>query len=121
MPTPDEVLTCIGNSLVHGGWIKAFEIRDHVTNRKVEDRPDRTLHLTLNDVNGPPLVIRSRHDREQRVLTLAGNACPETQVDLIQPSRGFAVNKKPAVTVGAAIRVVLDHFQKSLGSAPPRK
>ncbi len=118
MPTPDEVLTSIGNSLVNGGCIKSFEIRDHVTNRKVEDRPDRTLHLTLNDVTGPPLVIRSRHDREQRVLTLTGNACPETQVDLIEPCRGFDVNKKPTVAVSAAVRIILEHFQKNLESKP---
>jgi len=116
MPTPDEVLTAIGNSLVNEQCIKSFELRDHVTNRNVDPRPDRALHLTLN--NGPPLVIRSIHDREQRVLTLTGNACPETQVDLIQPCRGFDVNKKPAVAVGVAVRIVLDHFQKNLGSKP---
>lgn len=120
MPTPDEVLTAIGNSLVNEQCIKSFEIRDHITNRKVDGRTDRTLHLTLNDMNGPPLVIRSRHDREQRVLTLTGNACPETQVDLIQPCRGFDVNKKPAVAVDAAVRIVLDHFQKNLGSKLPK-
>jgi len=63
-------------------------------------------------------VISSIHDREQRVLILAGNACPETQVDLIAPCRGFDVNKKPAVAVGVAVRIVLEHFQKHLRSKP---
>ena len=116
MPTPDEVLTAIANSLVNEQCIKGFEIRDHVTNRNVDPRPDRALHLTLN--NGPPLVIRSTHDREQRVLTLTGNACSETQVDLIEPCRGFYVNKKPAVAVAVAVRIVMEHFQKHLGSKP---
>src|SRR5664280_499437 len=85
MPMPDEVLTAIGKALVNGGCIKKFELRDHITNRKVDLRPDRALHLTLNDMNSPSLVIRSTHDREQRILTLTGNSCPETQVDLIEP------------------------------------
>ncbi len=111
---PVEVLRAIGGALDKEGHIFEYELRNDTTLKESEVRTDTTLLFTLNDAKHTPQTIRSNHDQEHNVLILTGEGYPRTLVDLIEPHRNFSLKGESAVTVGVAVRTILDQLQAHL-------
>jgi hypothetical protein len=119
MPTPDEVLQTIGNTLLNEGCITKFRLQDDTTHEKGELRSDRTLVVRLNNADGTEFTVESRCNQEQKVLVLTGEVCPQILVDLATKYRNIKLEGKSVVPVGSAVRNILNHFRSYLRGVLP--
>ena len=117
MPTPDEVLHAIGNTLLNEGCITNFRLQDDTTQDNGKALKDRILVVKLNGSDGTEFTIESQCNQNQNVLTLTDEICPEICVDLAQTYRNIRVQGKAVVPVGSAVRNILNHYRSYLISA----
>ncbi len=116
MPTPDDVLQAIGNTLLNEGCITEFRLQDDAAQEESELWKDRTLVVKLNSSDGTEFTIESQCNQNQNVLTLTGEVCPDITVDLAAKYRNIRVEGKAIVPVGSAVRNILNHYRSYLVS-----
>ena len=116
MPTPDDVLKAIGNTLLNEGCITEYHLQDDVAQEESELCKDRTLVVKLNSSDGTELTIESQCNQNQNVLSLTREVCPEIIVDLAAKYRNIRVAGKAIVPVGSAVRNILNHYRSFLVS-----
>jgi len=114
MPTPDEVLHAIGNTLLNEGCITEFRLQDDTTQGNNDVRRDRILVVKLNGADGTEFNIESRCNQNQNVLTLTDEICPEIRVDLAATFRNIRLEGQSIVPVGSAVRNILNHYRSYL-------
>ena len=104
MPTPIEVLTAIGDSLVNAGCILSYAL------------PTDTS-LTVLVKQNVTLTINCHYDPNPNVLTFTSGVCVGLQIDLRDSLRPLArlVDGKAVVEPGVAVQMVLDYFRNHLG------
>jgi len=117
MPTPDEVLHTIGNTLLSEGCITEFRLQDDTTQENDKSLKDRILFVKLNSADGAEFTIESQCNQRQNVLTLTDEICPEICVDLAATYRNIRVDGRAVVPVGSAVRNILNHYRSYLITA----
>ena len=105
MPTPVQVLTAIGDSLVNGGCILSYA-------------PPTETTLTVLVKQDETLTVNCHHDPNPQVLTFTSGVCIGLQIDLRDSLRPLArlIHGKAVVEPGVAIQMVLDYFRQHFGS-----
>ncbi len=104
MPTPVEVLTAIGDSLVNAGCILSY---DPPTEKglSVLVKPDVTL------------IIKCKRAPNPQMLTFTSEVCTGLQVDLRDSLRPLErlINEQSVFEPGAATQLVVDYFREHYG------
>jgi hypothetical protein len=104
MPTPVQILTTIGDSLVNAGCILSYDPPTETT-LTVLVKPDVTLN------------INCRHDPNPQILTFTSEICKGLQVDLRDSLRPLdrLINGQPVFEPRAATQLVVDNFREHFG------
>ena len=106
VPTPVQVLTSMGESLVNAGCIVSYA-------------PPTQRGLSVVTKQNVTLNINCRYDPNPQMLTFTSEVCTDSKLTFVIRSAPYQINQRTARRgTAVAVQAFLDYFRENIGSGP---